>query len=80
MGTVTAAVEQAVKGHKVIMMFGGQSVEKERFEQKNNHNRQQNMKLNVTQILSVSSIQVIASIALAFVLYMASMPSMMEKL
>ena len=80
MGTVTAAVEQAVKGHKVILMFGGQSVEKERFEQKNNHNRQQNMKLNVTQILSVSSIQVIASIALAFVLYMASLPSMMENL
>lgn len=80
MGTVTAAVEQAVKGHKVILMFGGQDVEKSRFERKNNHNRQQNMKLQVTQILSVSSIQVIASIALAFVLYMASLPSMMEDL
>ena len=80
MGTVTAAVEQAVKGHKVILMFGGQKIEQDRFEAKNNHNRQQNMKLNVTQILSVSSIQVIASIALAFVLYLASMPSMMEDL
>ncbi|WP_018981647.1 lipid A export permease/ATP-binding protein MsbA [Salinimonas chungwhensis] len=80
MGTVTAAVEQAVKGHKVILMFGGQQIEKDRFERKNNHNRQQNMKLQVTQILSVSSIQVIASIALAFVLYMASLPSMMQDL
>lgn len=80
MGTVTAAVEQAVKGHKVILMFGGQQIEQERFAEKNNHNRQQNMKLQVTQILSVSSIQVIASIALAFVLYMASLPSMMENL
>ncbi|WP_218353045.1 lipid A export permease/ATP-binding protein MsbA [Alteromonas lipotrueiana] len=80
MGSVTAAVEQAVKGHKVILMFGGQKIEQDRFEAKNNHNRQQNMKLNVTQILSVSSIQVIASIALAFVLYLASMPSMMEDL
>ena len=80
MGTVTAAVEQAVKGHKVILMFGGQKIEEDRFAAKNNHNRQQNMKLNVTQILSVSSIQVIASIALAFVLYMASMPSMMQDL
>ncbi|MBD3584605.1 lipid A export permease/ATP-binding protein MsbA [Salinimonas sp. HHU 13199] len=80
MGTVTAAVEQAVKGHKVILMFGGQGIEQSRFERKNNHNRQQNMKLQVTQILSVSSIQVIASIALAFVLYMASLPSMMEDL
>ncbi|MEG3768578.1 lipid A export permease/ATP-binding protein MsbA [Alteromonas sp. 14N.309.X.WAT.G.H12] len=80
MGNVTAAVEQAVKGHKVILMFGGQDYERERFARKNNHNRQQTMKLAVTQILSVSSIQVIASIALAVVLFMASLPSIMVSL
>ena len=68
MGNLTSSVEQAVKGHKVVIMFGGQEIEQERFKQKNNHNRQQSMKLNVTSILSVSSIQVIASIALAVVL------------
>ena len=31
MGSVTAAVEQAVKGHKVILMFGGQKIEQERY-------------------------------------------------
>ena len=80
MGNLTSSVEQAVKGHKVVIMFGGQEIERERFKQKNNHNRQQTMKLNVTQILSVSSIQVIASIALAVVLYIASTPGMLEKL
>ncbi|MBU2976984.1 lipid A export permease/ATP-binding protein MsbA [Alteromonas sp. C1M14] len=80
MGNVTAAVEQAVKGHKVILMFGGQDYERDRFARKNNHNRQQTMKLAVTQILSVSSIQVIASIALAVVLFMASLPSIMASL
>ena len=80
MGSVTAAVEQAVKGHKVILMFGGQDFEQSRFAKKNNQNRQQTMKLAVTQILSVSSIQVIASIALAVVLFMASLPSIMETL
>ena len=80
MGNLTSSVEQAVKGHKVVIMFGGQEIERERFNQKNNHNRQQTMKLNVTQILSVSSIQVIASIALAVVLFIASTPGMLEKL
>ena len=80
MGNLTSAVEQAVKGHKVVLMFGGQEIEQQRFAKKNNHNRQQTMKLAVTQILSVSSIQVIASIALAVVLYIASTPGMVEKL
>ncbi len=80
MGSVTESVEQVVKGHKVILMFGGQDFERERFAKKNNHNRQQTMKLAVTQILSVSSIQVIASIALAVVLFMASLPEILDEL
>ncbi|RDV26093.1 lipid A export permease/ATP-binding protein MsbA [Alteromonas aestuariivivens] len=80
MGNLTTAVEQAVKGHKVVLMFGGQEMEQQRFAEKNNANRQQTMKLAVTQILSVSSIQVIASIALAVVLYIASSPKMLETL
>ena len=80
MGNLTSAVEQVIKGHKVVLMFGGQKLENERFSEKNNDNRQQNMKLIVARILSVSSIQVIASIALAVVLYISSMPNMVEHL
>lgn len=80
MGKLTTAVEQVVKGHKVVLMFGGQQLEQQRFAKKNNTNRQMTMKLSVTQILSVSSIQVIASIALATVLYIASSPHMVEQL
>lgn len=80
MGNLTSAVEQAVKGHKVVLMFGGQEIEQKRFEKKNNTNRQQTMKLAVTQILSVSSIQVIASVALAVVLFIASQPDMLRQL
>lgn len=80
MGNLTSAVEQVVKGHKVVLMFGGQRKEEERFAVKNNANRQQTMKLAVTQTLSVSSIQVIASVALAIVLYIASTPGMLDDL
>lgn len=80
MGNLTSAVEQVIKGHKVVLMFGGQDLEEQRFRQKNNHNRQQNMKLVIARILSVSSVQVIASIALAVVLYISSTPNLIENL
>ncbi|WP_088329037.1 lipid A export permease/ATP-binding protein MsbA [Lacimicrobium sp. SS2-24] len=80
MGSLTSTVEQVIKGHKVVLMFGGQAMEKERFDQRNNHNRQQNMKLVVSRLFSESSIQVIASIALAVVLYISSLPDMLEQL
>ena len=80
MGGLTTSVEQVIKGHKVVLMFGGQELEDKRFSEHNNHNRQQNMKLIVARILSVSSIQVIASIALAVVLYIASFPDLVESL
>ncbi|MFT4654057.1 MAG: subfamily B ATP-binding cassette protein MsbA [Kangiellaceae bacterium] len=80
MGTLTASVEQAVKGHKVVLMHDGQQYESDKFAQRNNQNRLQNMKLTTAQILSVSSIQIIASVALAFVLFAASLPTMVEEL
>ncbi|MFC3120268.1 lipid A export permease/ATP-binding protein MsbA [Agaribacter flavus] len=80
MGSLTTSVEQAVKGHKVVLMFDGQALESKRFADKNNHNRQQSMKLVSSQILSVSTIQVIASIALAVVLFVSSVPGMIDAL
>ena len=56
------------------------ATESSRFAKKNNHNRQQNMKLVIAQILSVSSIQVIASVALAVVLYISSKPNFITDL
>lgn len=80
MGSLTTSVEQAVKGHKVVLMHDGQKLESESFATKNNQNRLQNMKLVTSQILSVSTIQIIASVALAFVLFAASLPTMIEEL
>lgn len=80
MGSLTSSVEQLLQGHKVVVMFGGQKLENERFAKRNNHNRQQNMKLIIARILSVSTIQVIASFALAVSLYLASTPGIMAQL
>jgi subfamily B ATP-binding cassette protein MsbA len=80
MGNVTRQSEQMIKANKYILAFGGQEKEKAQFFNINNSNRQQKMKMVTTRVLSVSSIQVIASFALAAVLYMASRPAMLESL
>lgn len=80
MGQVTTSSEQMLNGHKVILAFGGQAIEDERFAKVNNNNRQMDVKLEATRSLSVSVIQIIASFALAFVIYLASFPDMLSQL
>jgi subfamily B ATP-binding cassette protein MsbA len=80
MGTVTSSAEQMLNGHKVILSFGGKALEAERFAKINNTNRRFDVKLESTRALSVSVIQIIASFALAFVIYLASFPEMLDAL
>jgi subfamily B ATP-binding cassette protein MsbA len=80
MGQVTSAAEQTFNAHKVVLTFDGQQREFERFQGINKHNKQQRMKLMATKSASVPLIQIIASFALAFVLYVANLDSMKETL
>lgn len=80
MGDVTTSSEQMLNGHKVILSFGGQKIESERFARINNVTRRQDVKMEATRAISVSTIQIIASFALAFVVYMASFPEMLNSL
>ncbi|MUJ20643.1 lipid A ABC transporter ATP-binding protein/permease MsbA [Aliivibrio fischeri] len=80
MGSLTATSEQMLKGHKVVLSYGGQKVESERFDNISNHMRQQNMKMVVAQGLANPIIQMIASFALVTVLYLASVDSIKETL
>lgn len=80
MGEVTKAAEQTFNGHKVVLTFDGQKRENERFYEINKQNRQQRMKMVATKSASVPIIQIIASFALAFVLYMANIDGFIENL
>lgn len=80
MGQVTTSAEQMLKGHKEVLIFGGQQVETDRFNAVSNNMRQQGMKLISASSISDPIIQLIASLALAFVLYAASFPSVLETL
>ncbi len=67
-------------GHKEVLIFGGQEVETKRFDKVSNRMRLQGMKMVSASSISDPIIQLIASLALAFVLYAASFPSVMDSL
>ena len=79
MGDLTATTEQMLKGHKVVLSFGGQKVEEERFNEVSNTMRRKGMKIVVANAISDGSIQVIASFALSAVLYLATFPEIMTQ-
>ncbi|CUX97436.1 lipid A ABC transporter ATP-binding protein/permease MsbA [Candidatus Hoaglandella endobia] len=80
MGQLTTSAEQMLKGHKEVRIFGGKKVENERFNSVSNRMRQQGMKMVAASSVSDPLVQLIASLALAFVLYATSFPGVMETL
>lgn len=80
MGEVTSSSEQMLKGHKVVLSYGGHRVERKRFDRVSNVMRQQTMKLMATQAMANPVIQIIASVAVVTVLFLASIDSIRDTL
>ena len=78
MGELTAMTEQMLKGHKVVLSFGGQLVEEERFNKVSNNMRRKGMKMVTADSISDPVVQIIASLALAAVLFLATTPLIAE--
>ncbi|MEZ8118913.1 lipid A ABC transporter ATP-binding protein/permease MsbA [Vibrio splendidus] len=80
MGHVASSAEQMLKGHKVVLTYGGQELERGRFDTVSNQMRQQSMKLVTAQAAANPIIQMIASIAIVVVLFLASVDSIKAEL
>ena len=78
MGELTATTEQMLKGHKVVISFGGQFVEEERFNKVSNNMRRKGMKMVTADSISDPVVQIIASFALVAVLFLATTPLIAE--
>ena len=78
MGELTATTEQMLKGHKVVLSFGGQLVEEDRFNKVSNNMRRKGMKMVTADSISDPVVQIIASLALAVVLFLATTPLIAE--
>ena len=76
MGNVTMSVEQMLKGHREIILFGAQDEESNHFVKVSNRFRRDTMRLVSISALSTPIVQLIISFAIAFVLLMASNPDL----
>ncbi|EPY99739.1 lipid A ABC transporter ATP-binding protein/permease MsbA [Mannheimia haemolytica] len=79
MGELTVTTEQMLKGHKVVLSFGGQEIEKARFDRVSNDMRRKGMKVVSADSISDGVVQLIASFALSAVLYVATFPEVMSE-
>lgn len=79
MGELTVTTEQMLKGHKVVLSFGGQEIEKARFDRVSNDMRRKGMKVVSADGISDGVVQLIASFALSAVLYVATFPEVMSE-
>lgn len=71
-GDVTQVTEEVVQGHRVVKIFGGQTYERDRFNDSNESNRTLNMKLVSAKAAGVAVTQLLFAFGVAGVVWMAA--------
>jgi subfamily B ATP-binding cassette protein MsbA len=75
MGDVTQVLQETIEGHKVVKLFGGQRYEGARFGEQVNRVRRFMMKQTTAAAASVPIVQLLAGLALAAIVYLATQQS-----
>ncbi|MBI5659912.1 MAG: lipid A export permease/ATP-binding protein MsbA [Nitrosomonadales bacterium] len=75
MGDITQVIEESIAAHKVVKLFGGQQYEGNRFCDQANWVRRHNMKQAAAAAANVPIVQMVAAIALAVIVYIATAQS-----
>jgi subfamily B ATP-binding cassette protein MsbA len=70
---LTHCAEENLEGYKVVRGFGGQEYEKQKFDKAAHTNFRNEMKVVVARSWSVSTVQLVAAIALSTTLYVATL-------
>ena len=76
MGDMTHVLEESLGGNRVVKIFDGQQYEASRFNLINNWIRRYQMKLVMASAINVPVVQLVAVIALAVIVYIASLQSL----
>ncbi len=72
MGNITQVIEESVGAHKVVKLFGGQAYEEQRFNLETNWMRRYAMKQAAAAAANVPLVQLVAAVALAVIVYLAT--------
>jgi subfamily B ATP-binding cassette protein MsbA len=80
MGDVGHVSNEVIEGHREVKTFGSQDYELKRFDIINQQNRRQRMKMITTDAISQPIIQLISVLGLSGVIYIATLPEMLDKI
>ena len=80
MGEVGHISGEVIEGNREVKTFGSQAYETKRFEKVNQQNRRQQMKMLATDAISQPIIQLITVLGLSAVIYIATLPTMLEQI
>ena len=80
MGTLSHVLDEAIGGHREIRIFGSEAYEAKRFHNVTNSIRQFTMKVVTTSAANGPIVQLIAAVALAVIIYYATLQSSMNQL
>jgi ATP-binding cassette, subfamily B, bacterial MsbA len=80
MGSVTGTVEEMLQAHREVRIYAGQKQAAERFKDVSGRARYLNLKIVATSAVSGSTIQSVASFALAGMVFLASRPSVISSI
>lgn len=72
---VSHIANEAVEAYRVVRLFSGESYEINKFDRATQHNRQQELKVEVTNSIGTAVIQLFISLPLAVILYFATSPT-----
>ena len=73
---ITDVLEEAIRGLKVIKIFGGEAYERKRFDAAANRIRQLNMKQSAAAAAATPLTHLVVSAAIAFIVYLAASRSL----
>jgi subfamily B ATP-binding cassette protein MsbA len=80
MGDVTHVASEAVQGYREVRTFGGLDYERERFEKVSHNNRRQSMKMVITSSIATPTVQLVVSVALAGLVWLALDPVLLANM
>lgn len=80
MGEMTRILEEAISGHKLVKIFGGQHYEQTRFQVASNQVRHLEVKTQMTSGLSVFIVQMLTALALSIIVYIATRQSVTDNI
>ncbi|OGO91228.1 MAG: lipid A export permease/ATP-binding protein MsbA [Coxiella sp. RIFCSPHIGHO2_12_FULL_42_15] len=73
---VSHIANETVEAYRVVRLFSGEKYETKKFDHATQHNRQQELKVEVTNSMGTAIVQLLISLPLAIILYFATSPAL----